>query len=140
MLVNTRLALTACCAALVAGLVGCSSEEPTGQGRVVLGGSDLGVVTGVRCTVDGARATITLDGEKKTTVVVDGGVVESVNIGEVGSDSAALAYLQGVAATPAEVSGDDSTGYTVKGTGMGTDPANPDVPVDMPFEVEATCP
>jgi ipoprotein LpqH len=139
-LVNTRLALTACCAALVAGLAGCSSEEPTGQGRVVLGGSDIGAVTGVQCTVDGARATITLDGAKKTTVVVDAGVVESVNIGEVGSDGAALAYLQGVAATPASVSGDDSTGYTVKGIGMGTDPANPDVPVDMPFEVEATCP
>jgi ipoprotein LpqH len=139
-LVNTRLALTACCAALVAGLAGCSSEEPTGQGRVVLGGSDVGAVTGVQCTVDGARATITLDGEKRTTVVVDGGVVESVNIGEVGSDGAALAYLQGVAATPAAVSGDDSTGYTVTGIGMGTDPANPDVPVDMPFEVEATCP
>ncbi|MCV7169408.1 lipoprotein LpqH [Mycobacterium manitobense] len=139
MLVNTRLALTACCAALVAALAGCSSEAPTGQGRVVLGGNDVGAVTGVQCAVDGARATITLDGEKKTTVVVDGGVVESVNIGEVGSGGAALAYLQGVAATPAEVTRDDAR-YTVTGTGMGTDPANPDVPVDMPFEVEATCP
>ncbi|MGA5462773.1 lipoprotein LpqH [Mycobacterium sp. NPDC050041] len=137
---NTRLALIACCAALVAGLAGCSSQDPTGQGTVVMGGNDVGAVTGVQCTVDGARATITLDGEKKTTVVVDGGVVESVNIGEVGSGGAALAYLQGVAATPAEVTRDDGTGYTVRGTGMGTDPANPDVPVDMPFEVTATCP
>ena len=140
---DTRIALAACGAALLASLVGCSSQDAGGTGKVALNGNDVGAVTGVQCAVDGERTTVTLDGAQKTTVVLNGAqtpAVESVNIGEVGSGGAALAYLQGVSAAPAEVTHDDATGYRVKGTGMGTDPASPDMPVDMPFEIEATCP
>lgn len=108
-----------------------------------LGGADVGTVTAVQCVTDGERTTITLDGEKKTTVVVNGAddlVVESVNIGEAGAADGALAYLKGVTPTPASITHDDAAGYRITGTGMGTSATDPGAPVDTPFEVEASCP
>jgi lipoprotein LpqH len=141
-LVNHGVALAAAgCTVLIAGLTGCSSDDAgSGQGRVVLGGKDAGAVTAVTCTKDGDRTTLTLDGDQKTTVVLSGpDTVESVNVGEIGSDAASLAYVQGVSGTPAKASKKDN-GYSISGTGQGSDPAHPDAPVDTPFEIEVTCP
>jgi lipoprotein LpqH len=139
-IVNHGVALAAGCAVLIAGLTGCSAEQKSGEGRVTVGGNDAGAVTGVSCAVEGDRTTITLDGKQKTTVVLTGAdTVDSVSIGELGSDGGSLAYVQGVSGAPAKVAKKDS-GYSISGTGLGSGPANPGAPVDTPFEIEVTCP
>ena len=64
--------------------------------------------------------------------------VKSVSIGEAGSGGPSLLFLEGVSAAPQAAR--DGKKVTVNGTGLGTDAANPDNPVEMPFEISVTCP
>jgi ipoprotein LpqH len=126
---------------LFAGLTGCSSQDAgQGHGRVSFGNRDIGEVTGVGCTTDNGQTTVTLDATQQTTVVLtegDAPQVQSVKIGEAGADGPSLAYVQGVGA-PATVTRNGDT-YTVSGTGVGSDGAHPEAPVNTPFEIEASC-
>lgn len=171
--VKHGFALAAGCAVVLAGIVGCSSEDsgspdaskapaPTAeqsgqesqatlpsaspaqpdQGRVTLGDNDTGAVTGIGCETKDGLTTISIEGGLHTTVILTDGeapVVKSVSIGEVGSEGPSLAYVEGVAGGPPVVTRDGKS-YTVTGTGMGTDAANPATPVDMPFDIAVTCP
>ncbi|WP_233213626.1 lipoprotein LpqH [Mycobacterium hubeiense] len=137
------------CAALLAALVGCSSPEPEapapaqpGETNVTLGGKDVGPTSDVSCATEGGRTIITIEGGQTTTVNLTDEkppVVKSVSIGEAGSGGPSLLYAEGVSATPASATRDGNR-YTVSGTGMGTDAANPMVPVETPFEIVVTCP
>lgn len=122
-------------------VAGCAAGNgAAGQAQVTFGSNDAGA-TSVNCATDNGLTTITVDGDQHTTVIVtdeDTPVVESVSIGEIGSDAPALAYLAGVAATPAQATRDGRT-YTVTGNGMGSD-ANATAPADTPFEITVTCP
>jgi lipoprotein LpqH len=108
--------------------------------HVKFGSTDVGPVTTVGCQTDGGVTTITVDAAQKTTVVLtdeDTPAVKSVSIGEAGSGPS-LMFLEGVTAPP-QASREDKK-FTVSGSGMGTDAANPDVPVEMPFEIAVSCP
>jgi lipoprotein LpqH len=118
------------------------TAAPPDQARVAFGGNDGGTVTAIGCATDGGLTMITIEAGQHTTVVLtdeDAPVVKSVSVGEVGSDRPSLAYVEGVSAAPAEATRDGGT-YTITGTGMGTDAANPTAPVEMPFEISVTCP
>ncbi|MBN3458330.1 MULTISPECIES: lipoprotein LpqH [Mycolicibacterium] len=135
------------CAAILAGLVGCSSQEPdspasSGGGKVTFGSNDAGPVTSVKCETKDGLTTISIEGKLHSTVVVTEGqapAVKSVSIGEVGSDGPALMYSEGVSSTPVVVSRDGKN-YTVTGNGLGSNVANRDAPVDTPFDIAVTCP
>jgi lipoprotein LpqH len=158
------------CAVAFAVLTGCSSQEskpetgtgtpgqsapaqasaapapptPVGPdaGHVTLGGEDVGPVTAVGCDTQQGLTTITVAAGKPATVVVTdeaAPTVKSVSIGEVGPNGPTLAYLEGVAASPAQANRDGGK-YTVSGTGLGTDPADPSRPTQIPFEIAVTCP
>jgi ipoprotein LpqH len=113
-----------------------------GTGRVSLNNADLSAVTGVSCQTDAGVTTITVDSTPKTTVVLTdeaGPAVKSVSIGELGGDGPSVAYVEGVTGAPAQATHDGNT-YTVSGTGTGAEASDPTKPVDLPFEIAATCP
>ncbi|WP_234816717.1 MULTISPECIES: lipoprotein LpqH [Mycolicibacterium] len=140
---------TAGCAAMLAAVVGCSSEESgsaggsqSGEAKVTFGSNDAGPVTSVGCETKDGFTTINIEGSLHTTVIVTDGeapAVESVSIGEVGTDKPSLAYIEGLSSQPV-VASRDAKSYTITGTGAGTDAANPGTPVDMPFDIAVTCP
>ncbi|MGV0743103.1 lipoprotein LpqH [Mycolicibacterium sp. XJ870] len=144
-----RFAAAAGCVAILAAVVGCSSQgsdssdaSQSGQGKVTFGSNDAGPVTGVACETKEGFTTINIEGSLHATVIVTDGespVVDSVSIGEVGSDKPSLTYIDGLSSSPV-VASRDAKNYTVTGTGMGTDAANPGMPVDMPFDIAVTCP
>jgi lipoprotein LpqH len=169
--VKQILVVTVSAAALLSGIVGCSSSsEPetpasskpsasagaseTGpteppvtaaapdQAKVTFGDNDAGPVTGIGCVTENGRTTISVEGSQATTVVLTDEqtpTVNTVGIGEVGSDSPALLYQEGTSASPATATRDGQK-YTVTGTGLGTTAADPMSPVDTPFEIAVTCP
>ena len=122
-----------------------SAEAPAaapGTGHVKLDNADLGEVTAVTCATDAGITTITVAATPATTVVVtaeDVPSVKSVNIGELGGDGPSMAFVEGVAGSEAKASRQGSS-YTVTGTGTGARAADPTTPVDLPFEIAATCP
>ncbi|MGV9798465.1 lipoprotein LpqH [Mycobacterium sp. NPDC003449] len=144
--------LFAPCVALLAGIVGCSSgcssaqghtppDQPP-QGRVNFGTNDAGPVTSIGCRAEDGRITITIEGRLPTTVVLtdsEAPAVKSVSIGRAGTGEPALAYIDGTSTAPVLASRDGKN-YTVTGSGLGTDAANPLTPVQMPFDVAVTCP
>ncbi len=118
-----------------------TAAEP-GTGRVTLENAELGAVTGVSCQTEGGVTTITIGSTPKTTIVLTEGAdhaVKSVNIGELGADGPSMAYVEGVMGTAARATRDGNS-YTVTGTGTGAEAADPATPVDLPFEIAATCP
>ncbi len=157
-----RLVAAAGCAALLTGVAGCSSQDSNDagqspatesdgpaatpveadQGKVVLGGSELGPVTAIGCETSDGLTTITIESDVRTTVKVTEGEapnVESVNIGDVWSDGPSVVYMSGLSEVPVVATRDGDT-YTVAGIGMGADPADPSVPADTPFDIAVTCP
>ncbi|WP_280833207.1 lipoprotein LpqH [Mycolicibacterium frederiksbergense] len=147
MVVNRGIVVATGCAVLLAAVAGCSSQESgppgkSGGGRVTFGSNDAGPVNGVSCETKDGQITIVVDSKMPTTVVLTEGeapVVQSVNIGEFGSDAASLTYLAGLSGAPV-VAARDGKAYTITGNGMGIDPAHPDTPVDTPFDIAITCP
>jgi len=113
-----------------------------GTGRVSLNNTELSAVTGVSCQTDAGVTTITVDSTPKTTVVLSdeaSPAVKSVSIGELGGEGPSVAYVEGVTGAPAQATHDGNT-YTVSGTGTGAEASDPTKPVDLPFEIAATCP
>lgn len=109
---------------------------------MTFGENDAGPVTAVGCETKDGFVTITIEGSLHTTVILTDGespAVESVSIGEVGTDNPSLAYIEGLSSSPV-VASRDAKSYTITGTGAGTDAANPGMPVDMPFDIAVTCP
>lgn len=109
---------------------------------MTFGSNDAGPVKSVECETKDGFTTINIEGSVHTLLVVtdsESPVVDSVNIGDVGSGKPALAYIEGLSSSPV-VATRDAKSYTVTGTGMGTDAANPGTPVDMPFDIAVTCP
>jgi ipoprotein LpqH len=135
------------CALFLAAVAGCSSTESgspgkSGQARVTFGPNDAGPVTSVKCETKDGLTTIGIEGKVPTSVVLTEGeapVVQSVNIGDVNTEGASLTYLSGLSGAPV-VAARDGKSYTITGTGMGIDPAEPGEPVDMPFDIAVTCP
>ncbi|ART67663.1 hypothetical protein BTO20_02855 [Mycobacterium dioxanotrophicus] len=112
------------------------------QARVTFGTNDAGPFTGVGCETKDGLTTINIEGHLHTTIELTDGdapAVKSVNIGEIGSDGPALAYVEGVSGTPV-VATRDGKNYTVTGSGMGSNSASTEPPVDTPFDVAVTCP
>lgn len=145
-LVKHGFALSVGCAVLLAAVVGCSSQESdapaSDQGKVSFGENDAGPITSVGCETKDGFTTIEVEGKLHTTVILTDGEapeVQSVSIGEVGSDGPSLTYLDGLSNAPV-VAARDAKSYTVTGKGMGMDAANPGTPVDMPFDIAVTCP
>lgn len=157
-----RLVAAAGCAVLLTGVAGCSSDDsndaaesaatesegpavtPVGpdQGKVVLGGNELGPVTAIGCETGDGLTTISIESDVHSTVTLTEGEapnVESVNIGDVWSEGPSLVYMAGLSGSPVVASRDGGS-YTVTGIGMGADPADPSVPVDTPFDIAVTCP
>jgi ipoprotein LpqH len=113
-----------------------------GTGRVSLNNAELSAVTGVSCQTDAGVTTITVDSTPKTTVVMTAEAnpsVKSVNIGELGAEGPSVAFVEGVTGAAAQATRDGNT-YTVSGTGTGAEASDPNKPVDLPFEIAATCP
>lgn len=136
------------CALFLAAAAGCSSEKSdssgnAGQARVTFGSNDAGPATNVNCETKDGQITIDVEGTLPTTVVLTEGeapAVQSVTIGDVNAEgTASLTYLSGLSGAPV-VAARDGKGYTITGTGMGIDPAEPGSPVDMPFDIAVTCP
>ncbi|AKS31168.1 lipoprotein LpqH [Mycolicibacterium goodii] len=161
-LVVSRLVAAAACAVVLTGVAGCSSQDPSDsgqrsatesggpaatpvqadQGKVTLGGNELGQVTAIGCVTEGGLTTISIESDVRTTVTLTEGEapnVESVNIGDVWSQGPSLVYLAGLSGAPV-VASRDGDSYTVTGIGMGADPADPSVPADTPFDIAVTCP
>lgn len=154
-------------ATLLAGIVGCSSQNSGSPGgsqapghetstsalppvapaqsdraRVIFGTNDAAPFTGIGCETKDGLTTINIEGHLHTTVeLTDGDApsVKSVSIGDIGSDGPALAYVEGVSATSA-VATRDGKNYTVTGSGMGSNSASTEPPVDTPFDIAVTCP
>ncbi len=121
----------------------CSSQDSTSTDtRVKLGASEIGPVASVDCQTAEGITTITIDAPQETTLVVtdaDNPELQSVSIGEPGSDGPALIALGGVSA-PSEVSRDGKK-FTVKGSGTGSESGDAaGVADEVPFEIEVTCP
>ncbi|OBF17522.1 lipoprotein LpqH [Mycobacterium sp. ACS4331] len=122
----------------------CSSQDSASTAadtRVTLGSSEIGPVASVDCQTAEGITTITIEAPQKTTVVVtdaDKPEVQSVSIGEPGSDGPSLIVLGGVSA-PTEIIRDDKT-FTMKGSGTGSESGDPAGTAEVPFEIEVTCP
>jgi ipoprotein LpqH len=119
-----------------------SPAAQPGTGRVSLNNAELSAVTGVSCQTDAGVTTITVDSTPKTTVVLSdeaSPAVKSVSIGELGGEGPSVAYVEGVTGAAAQATRDGNT-YTVSGTGTGAEASDPAKPVDLPFEIAATCP
>lgn len=122
-----------------------ATEAPAaapGTGRVNVDNADLGEVTAVTCATDAGVTTITLASTPQATIVLtaeDTPSVKSVHVGELGAEGPAVAFIEGVTGAEAAATKAGTT-YTVKGTGTGAKADDPSVPVDMPFEIAATCP
>lgn len=118
-----------------------SPAQPS-QARVTFGTNDAGPFTGIGCETKDALTTINIEGHLHTTIELtegDAPTVKSVSIGEIGSDGPALVYSEGVSGTPVVATHDAKT-YTVTGSGMGSNSASNEPPVDMPFDIAVTCP
>ncbi|ULN47360.1 lipoprotein LpqH [Mycolicibacterium goodii] len=161
-LVVNGLAAAAACAVVLAGVAACSSHDSSdsgqrsatesegpvatpveaGQGKVALGGSELGPVTAIGCETEHGLTTIGIESDVRTTVTLTEGEapnVESVNIGDVWSEGPSVVYMAGLSGAPV-VASRDGDSYTVTGIGMGADAADPSVPADTPFDIAVTCP
>ena len=92
-----------------------------GTGHVRLNNADLGAVTGVTCQTDAGTVTIRVESTPGATLVL--------------TDEA---YVDGISGS-ANATRAGST-YTVSGTGTGAQPDAPETPVELPFEIAATCP
>ncbi len=117
------------------------AEAAPDADHVKFGASDVGPITAVSCQTDAGLTTISIEANPSTTVVLtdeDAPAVQSVSIGEAGSEGASLVFLEGVSATPQAAR--DGKKYTVTGSGLGTDSANPATPTEMPFEIVVSCP
>ena len=124
-----------------------SSEAPAGEGaqpgtgHVTLDNAELGPAANVSCQTDAGVVTISVESTPKTTVVVTDEAtpaVRSVTIGELGSPGPSMAYVDGVSGK-AQATRTGGT-FTVGGTGTGARADAPDKPVELPFEIAATCP
>lgn len=112
------------------------------QAKVTFGQNDAGPVTGIGCVTENGQTTISVEGSQATTVVLtdaDTPVVQTVGIGEIGSDSPALIYQDGNSSAPAAAVKDGKK-FTINGTGLGSTAADPMSPVETPFEIAVTCP
>lgn len=112
-----------------------------GTGHVRLNNADLGAVTGVTCQTDAGTVTIRVESTPGATLVLTDEAtpaVRSVTIGELGADGPSMAYVDGISGS-ANATRAGST-YTVSGTGTGAQPDAPETPVELPFEIAATCP
>lgn len=112
-----------------------------GTGHVTLDNAELGPAANVSCQTAAGVVTISVESTPKTTVVVTDEAtpaVRSVTIGELGSPGPSVAYVDGVSGkTEATRTGGT---FTVTGTGTGARADAPDQPVELPFEIAATCP
>lgn len=121
---------------------GTPAEPPAaaGDNRVTFGNADVGPVTAVTCQTDNGVTRITIEGSQQTVVELtdeDAPTVQSVSIGQAGSEGPSLMFLQGVSATPETTR--DGQHYTIKGAGLGAESAEA-APVETPFEIAVSCP
>lgn len=111
-----------------------------GTGHVSLNNADLGTEATVTCETAAGMVTVTIETTPKTTLVVTDEAtpaIQTVTVGELGSGPS-LAYVNGVSGK-ADATRAGST-FTVSGTSTGATADAPDKPVDLPFEIAATCP
>jgi ipoprotein LpqH len=121
---------------------GPAAQMNPGDAHVILNKVELPAAGNVGCHTDAGVTTVTVDTTPKTTVVLSDEstpTVRSVRIGEPGAEAPSVAYVPGLSGAAAKATRDGNS-YTVTGTGMGAVAPNPDKPVEMPFEVSATCP
>ncbi len=130
-----------------AGTTPATTEAPTtagvrpGTGRVTLDNAELGPAANVSCQTAEGVVTISVDSSPKATVVVTDEAtpaVQTVTIGELGSPGPSMAYVDGVSGK-AEATRTGGA-FTVSGSGTGARADAPDNPVELPFEIAATCP
>ncbi|MFN8228328.1 MAG: lipoprotein LpqH [Mycobacterium sp.] len=111
-----------------------------GTGHVSLNNADLGAEAAVTCETASGVVTVTIESNPKTTLVVTdeaSPAIQTVTIGELGSGPS-LAYVNGVSGK-VEATRTGST-FTVSGTSTGATADAPDKPIDLPFDIAATCP
>lgn len=118
---------------------GAPAAKP-GTGHVSLNNADLGPEATVTCETAAGVVTVNIESTPKTTLVVTDEAtpaIQTVTIGELGSGPS-LAYVNGVSGK-VEATRAGST-FTVSGTSTGATADAPDKPIDLPFEIAATCP
>lgn len=118
---------------------GAPAAKP-GTGHVSLNNADLGTEATVTCETAAGIVTVNIESTPKTTLVVTDEampVIQTITIGELGSGPS-LAYVNGVSGK-ADATRAGST-FTVSGTSTGATADSPDKPIDLPFDIAATCP
>ncbi|WP_343577608.1 lipoprotein LpqH [Mycobacterium sp.] len=142
----------AAAATLVAGLAGCSSNKsstgassnasaPAGN-KVTIDGQAQSVAGAVSCTQVNGNTSIGF-GDPTTGIgaVVtnaDPPVVQAVGLGNL--TGVTLGYSAGAPNQGNAQATKRGNSYTIKGTAVGADAANPQQPVSKSFEMDATCP
>ncbi|HEX7323502.1 MAG TPA: lipoprotein LpqH [Mycobacterium sp.] len=148
-------------AAVVPGLSGCSSHEPskssstassakgagpatasvgTSATKVIIDGNDQNVQGTTVCTTVGGKVDIAIGGQATGIAAVltdaDPPEVESVGLGNV--NGVTLAYNHGAGQGDAQAT-KDGKNYKITGTATGIDMAHPTEPVNKPFEIDVAC-
>jgi ipoprotein LpqH len=135
-------------AAVVAGLVGCSSNKPSPAAagpQVIVDGQNRNVNGQVSCTANGDNINIGIgDATNGVGAVISNAnppTVHSVGLGNV--NGITLGFSD-AAPNQSGNAGAAQTGksYTIKGTATGVDMSNPQQPqqVTKSFEMDVTCP
>jgi len=142
----------AAAATLVAGLAGCSSNKsstgassnasaPAGN-MVTIDGHAQSVSGAVSCTQVNGNTSIGFgDPTQGIGAVVTNAnppVVQAVGLGNL--TGVTLGYSAGAPNQGNAVATKSGNSYTIKGTVVGVDSANPQQPVSKSFEMDATCP
>jgi lipoprotein LpqH len=141
-------------AIVIAGVSGCSSDKKSetsgetstaaaaeGKSTVTIDGEEQAVQGTVVCNTMGENVNIAI-GDATTGIgaVVGTGdepVVHSVGLGNV--NGITLGFQENAGQGEAKAEKDGNT-YTITGTAVGVDMANPMQPVTKPFEIEVSCP
>jgi ipoprotein LpqH len=156
--VKRGLTVTVAAAAiLAAGISGCSSNKSSsGSGsssssssasvggasgtKVSIDGKDQQVTGSVVCTTAGGNVNIAIGGAATgiAAVLTDANPPEVKSVGLGNVNGVTLAYTSGTGQGNASATKNGSS-YTIKGTAIGMDMANPTAPVNKPFEIDVTC-
>lgn len=155
-----RVIAAAVCGAsvVIAGLAGCSgtkkAEEKSpaattggvsastgaGSATVIIDGQQQDIGGQVVCATTGDSLTIGI-GEQGSGIAVvmsaDASKVTSVGLGDL--NGVALAYQDGAPGASATAT-KDGKNYTISGTAIGVNMADPMQPVNEPFEIKVSCP
>ncbi|RDH77323.1 hypothetical protein DVS77_16960 [Mycolicibacterium moriokaense] len=147
---------------VVAGVSGCSSDDKkpetpassagagndaatasagAGGPQVTIDGQDQDVAGTVVCSAMGGNMNIAI-GDAATgigAVVSEGDSPEVTSVGLGNVNGVTLAYQSGAGQGDATATKDGDS-YTISGTAVGVDMANPLQPVNKPFEINVTCP